>query len=79
MSMDLDPFLVALSTIVDDLSQQHAAPAQPLRSGPRPTVADSAGTGAVCPMVGEVGARLSALRAGALAILFPARAQPKCL
>ena len=53
MSMDLDPFLVALSTIVDDLSQQHAAPAQPLRSGPRPTVADSADAGAVRPMGGK--------------------------
>ncbi len=41
MSMDLDTFLVALYTIVDDLYQQHVAPAKPLRPGPRPTVADS--------------------------------------
>lgn len=41
MSIDLDTFLVTLYTIVDDLYQQHAAPAKPRRPGPRPTVADS--------------------------------------
>ena len=41
MPMDLDTFLVALYTIVDDLYQQHAAPAKPVRPGPPPTVSDS--------------------------------------
>ena len=41
MPMDLDTFLVALYTIVDDLYQQYAAPAKPVRPGPRPTVSDS--------------------------------------
>ena len=31
MAIDLDTFLVALYTIVDDLYQQHAAPAKPRR------------------------------------------------
>ena len=41
MPIDLDTFPVALYTIVDDLYQQHAAPAKPVRPGPRPTVSDS--------------------------------------
>ena len=41
MPIDLDTFLVALYTIVDDLYQQHAAGAKPVRPGPRPTVSDS--------------------------------------
>ena len=41
MAIDLDTFLVALYTIVDDLYQQHAAPAKPVRPGPAPTVSDS--------------------------------------
>ncbi len=41
MPIDLDTFLVALYTIVDDLYQQQAAPAKPVRRGPRPTVSDS--------------------------------------
>ena len=41
MTLDLDTFLVALYTIVDDLYQQHAAPAKPRRPGPPPTMADS--------------------------------------
>jgi len=41
MPIDLDTFLVALYTIVDDLYQQHVAPAKPRRPGPRPTVSDS--------------------------------------
>ena len=41
MPIDLDTFLVALYTIVDDLYQQHAASAKPVRPGPRPTVSDS--------------------------------------
>ncbi len=39
--MDLDTFLVALYTIVDDLYQQHVAGTKPVRPGPRPTVSDS--------------------------------------
>lgn len=41
MVIDLDTFLVALYTIVDDLYQQHAAPAKPRRPGPRPVMSDS--------------------------------------
>ena len=41
MAIDLDTFLVALYTIVDDLYQQHAAPVKPVRPGPAPTVSDS--------------------------------------
>ena len=41
MPMDLDTFLVALYTIVDDLYQQHVAGAKPGRPGARPTVSDS--------------------------------------
>ena len=40
MPIDLDTFLVALYTIVDDLSQQAAA-VKAARPGPRPTVSDS--------------------------------------
>ncbi|MCE2484439.1 MAG: hypothetical protein J4F42_02910 [Desulfurellaceae bacterium] len=41
MALDLDTFLVARYTIVDDLSQQQVARTKPVRPGPRPTVADS--------------------------------------
>ena len=41
MPIDLDTFLVALYTIVDDLYQQHAGPAKPVRPGPPPTGSDS--------------------------------------
>jgi len=41
MPIDLDTFLVALYTIVDDLYQQPAAPVKPVRPGPPPTVSDS--------------------------------------
>lgn len=41
MALDLDTFLVALSTIVDDLYQQQVARPKPGRPGPRPTVSDS--------------------------------------
>jgi len=41
MAIDLDTFLVALYTIVDDLSQQQVAPAKPVRPGPPPLVSDS--------------------------------------
>lgn len=41
MALDLDTFLVALSTIVDDLYQQQVARTKPERPGPRPTVSDS--------------------------------------
>ena len=41
MAIDLDTFLVALYTIVDDQYQQHIAAAKPGRPGPRPTVSDS--------------------------------------
>ena len=41
MAIDLDTFLVALYTIVDDLYQQHAAPAKPRRPGPPPVMSDS--------------------------------------
>ena len=41
MPMDLDTFLVALYTIVDDWYQQHMAGAKPVRPGPRPVVSDS--------------------------------------
>ena len=49
MAIDLDTFLVALYTIVDDLYQQHVAAAKPVRPGPRPRVSDSEGlTLALC-------------------------------
>lgn len=41
MALDLDTFLVALYTVVDDLYQQHAAPVKPVRPGPGPAVSDS--------------------------------------
>lgn len=41
MAIDLDTFLVALSTIVDDLYQQPAAPAKPRRPGPPPVMSAS--------------------------------------
>ena len=49
MAIDLDTFLVALYTLVDDLAQQQAVARQPGRPGPRPGVADSEGlTLALC-------------------------------
>jgi len=41
MTVDLDTFLVALYTIVDELYQQHAAARRPVRRGRRPVLADS--------------------------------------
>ena len=41
MAIDLDTFLVAPYTIVDDLYQQHVAPVKPVRPGPPPTVSGS--------------------------------------
>ena len=41
MTMDLDTFLVALYTIVDDLYQQHFAHYKPRRPGKRPEMSDS--------------------------------------
>lgn len=41
MDIDLDTFLVALYTIVDDLYRIHYAPHKPRRRGQRPTVSDS--------------------------------------
>ena len=40
MAVDLDPFLGALYTIGDDLDQQPAASAKPVRQGLPPTVSD---------------------------------------
>ena len=39
--MDLDTFLVALYTIVDDLYQERIAPLLPVRCGPKPRLSDS--------------------------------------
>lgn len=41
MTLDLDTFLVALYTIVDDLYRQHWAPQKPSRPGRRPELSDS--------------------------------------
>ena len=41
MRVDLDTFLVALYTIVDELYQQHVAPHRPRRRGRRPELSDS--------------------------------------
>ena len=41
MTVDLDTFLVALYTIVDELYQQHVAPQKPERRGHRPELSDS--------------------------------------
>ena len=41
MTVDLDTFLVALYTIVDDLYQEHFAPLKPQRPGKRPELSDS--------------------------------------
>ncbi len=41
MAIDLDTFLVALYTIVDDLYQQRPGPRKSGRPGPRPVVSDS--------------------------------------
>ena len=81
MAIDLDTFLVALYTIVDDLYQQHAAPAKPRRPGPPPTMADSEVlTLALCAQWWGTSERafLRVCRAP-LAGLFPAGAQPKCV
>ena len=80
MAIDLDTFLVALYTIVDDLSQQQAVARKPGRPGPRPVVSDSEVlTLALCAVVGALGAGLSALCAGALAGVFSALPEPECL
>jgi hypothetical protein len=41
MPVDLDTFLVALYTIVDELYQQHVAPQKPVRRGRRAVMSDS--------------------------------------
>ena len=41
MTLDLDTFLTALYTIVDDLYQEHCAPHKPTRRGKRPKLSDS--------------------------------------
>jgi hypothetical protein len=41
MTLDLDTFLVALYTTVDDLYQEHCAPRKPRRPGRRPSLSDS--------------------------------------
>jgi len=41
MTVDLDTFLVALYTIVDELYQREVAPQRPVRRGHRPEVSDS--------------------------------------
>src|SRR4029079_18268598 len=41
MPVDLDTFLVALSTIVDERYQQHVAPRKPVRRGRRAMMSDS--------------------------------------
>jgi hypothetical protein len=41
MTIDLDTFLVALYTIVDELYQRHVAPHRPMRRGHRPEFSDS--------------------------------------
>ncbi|MBM3943119.1 MAG: hypothetical protein FJ316_09400 [SAR202 cluster bacterium] len=41
MALDLDTFLTALYTIVDDLHGQHCAPHKPTRPGHRPALSDS--------------------------------------
>ena len=41
MTLDLDTFLVALYTIVDDLYMEHCAKHKPTRRGRRPRLSDS--------------------------------------
>jgi hypothetical protein len=41
MTLDLDMFLVALYTIVDEMYQARVAPQLPRRSGKRPALSDS--------------------------------------
>lgn len=41
MELDIDTFLVALYSIVDDLYKKHFAPLKPNRPGPRPELSDS--------------------------------------
>lgn len=81
MALDLDTFLVALYTVVDDLYQQHAAPVKPVRPGPGPAVSDSEVlTLALCAQWGgALGASVSALCADVLAGVFPAAAEPECV
>ena len=43
MTVDLDTFLVALYTIVDDLYQEHFAPLKPQRPGKRPYILEEGG------------------------------------
>ncbi len=81
MPMDLDTFLVALYTIVDDLYQQ------PVRAGeagaPGPSADGlgqrSADVSPVCAVVGALGAGVSPLCAGALAGVFSALSEPECV
>ncbi len=41
MTLDLDTFLTALYTIVDDLYKQHCAHHKPIRPGRQPKLSDS--------------------------------------
>ncbi len=41
MTLDLDTFLVALYSIVDDLYREHFGPCKPRRRGPKPRLSDS--------------------------------------
>ena len=79
MAIALDPFLVALYTIVDDLYQQRTGPRQPGRLGPRPVVSDSEvpHPDVVCAVVGPLGAGLAALCAGTRASVLPALPEPE--
>lgn len=43
MTLDLDTFLVALYTLVDDLSQAQGAPQRPRSPGRRPELSDREG------------------------------------
>ena len=56
MTVDLDTFLVALYTIVDDLYQEHFAPLKPRRPGKRPELSDSEVVTPcpLCPVVWQV-------------------------
>ncbi len=42
MDLDLETFLVALSVIVDDLSQSHIPPRMPICGGPEAQMSDAA-------------------------------------
>ena len=81
MTLDLDTFLTALYTTVDDLYSEHYAHRKPQRPGRRPELSDSEVlTLAICAQwFGTSGAGVHPSRLGALARLLSEAAEPELL